>query len=172
VDAKPRSGADPATVPAAPDVVYHAVAPAHTAATGSKRTQLARLFFLMTLALGIAAALIALVSKMVGLTRTPRVSDHPDDAWRRYRTAPDQRADEAFLHEEDPPVLARQEPRGAADLDAREWIEQSPPAQADFPEARPQDGAPGQSEQVRPTMKDIELALRILREARHSITRT
>jgi hypothetical protein len=127
-------------------------------------------FFLLALALGIAATLIALFSKMAGLTRTPRLSDHPDDAWRGYSTGR-HRANEAVIHEEDAPFLAPQESQGPADLDAHEWIEQSPPAQAD-PAARPQDREPAQSEQVGPTLKDIELALRVVQQARQSITRT
>lgn len=107
---------------------------------------------------------------MAGQTRTPRLSDHPDDAWRSFCIA-HQRADEAVIHEENAPFLAPPEPHGPADLDAHEWIEQSPPAQADFSAARPQDGEPGQSEQVGPTLKDIELALRILLQAHQSITR-
>lgn len=65
-----------------------------------------------------------------------------------------------------------QEPHEPADLNAYEWIEQSPPLQADLPAARPQDGEPGHSEQMGPTLKDVELALRVLRQARQSIIQT
>jgi hypothetical protein len=151
---------DPAAVPAATEPAERAPLPPDTAATGSVRTHAADRFFLLALALAIAAALIAFFSKMAGLTRTPRLSDHPDDAWRRV------------FYREDAPLLAPQEPHGPVDLDAHEWIEPSPPAPADLPVVRPEDAEPGESAQVGPTRKDIELALRALRQARRSITQT
>jgi hypothetical protein len=161
-------GADPSTVPAAPDTAHNALAPAAAAATTPAPTHSAHLFFPPALALGIAAALIAFISKMAGLTRTPRLSDRPDDASLRYRTA-HQQADETAIHEEDAPFLAPQEPYGSADADAREWIEQSPPAQSDYPVERPHGSEAAQSEQVGLTLNDIELALRILRQERRHV---
>jgi hypothetical protein len=159
-DAKPAGGAAAAMVPGATDAAHRALAPADTTATASARTQLADRFFLLALALGIAAALLALCGKMAGGTRTPRTSDHPDDIWRRV------------IEKEDAPFLAPREPHRPIDLDANERIERSQPAPADFAAALPQDGKPGQSEKVGPALKDIELALRVLREARQSVTQT
>jgi hypothetical protein len=152
--ARPASRADTdlETVAPAPDTVPNSL-PAESAATDAARTQSAHLFLLLALALGAAAALLALVSKMAGLTRESRPSDHPDHAWRSYRAA-NQRPDEAFIHQHDAPFLAPQEPHEPADLDAQEWIEQSPLAQADFPVAWRQDEKPGQSEQVGSTLKE------------------
>jgi hypothetical protein len=159
-DAKPPSGAHPATVPGATDAVHNTLASADIAAAASTRTLSADLFFLLAIALGIAAALLALCSKVAGRTRTPLLSDHPDDAWRRV------------IEEEDGPLLAPCEPHGPRDSNARKRTQQSPPARADFPAARRRDGEPRLSERVAPTLKDIELALRALQEARQSITQT
>jgi hypothetical protein len=158
--AEPASRANPAMVAGATDAGHEALAPAATAATAAARTHSADLFFLLALALGIAAALLALCSKMAGATRTPRLSDHPDDAWRRV------------IYQKDAPLLAPREPHGPANLDAHERIEQSPPAPAYFPAARPQDGELRQFEQADPTFKDIELALRALQQARQCMTQT
>jgi len=156
--AKPPSGANPGSAPGAADVAHNATAA--TAATAAARMQLADLFFLLALALGIAAALLALCSKMAGRTRNPLLSDHPDDAW--YRV----------IEEEDAPLVAPSEPHGPSASNAHQRMPQSPPARADFPPARSRDGEPRQSERVGPTLKDIELALRALQEARQSVART
>jgi hypothetical protein len=156
----PVEGANPAMAAGATDADHDGLATAETAATAPVRTHSADLFFLLALAFGIAAALLALCSKMAGATRTPRLSDHPDDAWRRV------------IYQKDAPFLAPREPHGAADLDAHERIEPPPPAPARFPALRPQEREPEQSEHAGPTFKDIELALRALREARQSMTQT
>jgi hypothetical protein len=161
--AEPASEASPARVAGATDADHDALAPAATAATAATaaaRTHAADLFFLLALALGIAAALLALCSKMAGATRTPRLSDHPDDAWRRV------------IHQKDAPFLAPREPHRPANLAARKRSEPPPPAQAHFPAARPQDGESGQSEPAGPTLKDIELALRALWDARQNVTQS
>jgi len=167
-DTKPTAAAAPEPSPAGAESAHDTMAP--TSARGTVRTQSAHLFLLLALGLGIAAALIALAGKMTGLKRV-RLSNHPDDAWRSYRAAL-RRADETFVHEDDAPFLAPQEVHESADVGADEWIEQSPPAQADCPPARPRDGESGRSEEPAPTLEDIELVLRILRQARQSITRT
>jgi hypothetical protein len=158
--AKPARGANPASAPGAAAAAHNALAPAAIAAAASTRTQSADLFFLLALALGIAATLLALCSKMAGRTRTPLLSDHPDDAWRRD------------IEEEDAPLLAPCEPHRSRDSNAHKRMGQSPPARADFPAPRPRGGKPLQSEPVVPNLKDIELALRALQEARQSITQT
>ncbi len=166
-DTRPVSGGDVATLPTSPDNAHNDLVPA---AAASVPPQSAHVFLLLALTLGSAAALVALIGKMVGPARRPRLPEHPDDAWLSYRTAHRQ-ADEAVTYEENAPFLAPAEPHGPVDLDAYEWGEQSPPAQAD-PATRPQEGKPEYSKQVAPTLKDIELALRVLRQVRQSITRT
>jgi hypothetical protein len=167
-DANVPAVAETTPAPTAPDAVHDAPAPADPAASDAPGTQSAHLFLLLALALGIAAALVALIGKMAGLMRKPRLSVHPDDAWRSYRIAL-RRTEETTIDDEDAPLLAPRETDGPSDLDAQEWIEQAPPAQADFPARRPR--VRGQSEQTGPSLKDIETALRILRQARRSITR-
>jgi hypothetical protein len=157
-EAVPETRPDPVAVSAATEPAHYALLPPDTAATGSARTHAADRFFLLALALTIAAALIALLAKMAGLTRTPRLSDHPDDAWRRVS------------YGEGAPFLAPDAPHGPVDLDAHEWIEPSPPAPADLLAARPQHAELEQSEAV--GRKDIERALRVLLQARENITQT
>lgn len=115
-DAKPASGVAPETLPPAQDTAHNELAPADSAATSSAQTPSAYLFLLLALAFGIAAALIAVLTKMTRVRRTLRVSDHPDDAWRRVS------------YEEDAPSLAPHDPHGPADSDAQEWIHWSPTA--------------------------------------------
>jgi hypothetical protein len=150
----PESRADPVTVPATTEPAHYALLPPDTAVAGSARTHAADRFFLLALALAIAAGLIALFGKMAGLTRTPRLSDHPDDAWRRVS------------YGEGAPFLAPDEPQGPVDLDAHEWIEPSQSA------ARPHDAELKQSEDGRPIRNDIERALRVLMQARQGVTQT
>lgn len=135
--AKSARRADPATVPLGPDTARNGSPSADTAPSAPVRTPPALPFFLLATALAIAAGLIALFGNTVTRARRPRLSDHPDDAWRRYHRAR-QRADEVVTHAEDAPLLASHEPRERADLGAHDWIEESPPAQADLPAARPQ----------------------------------
>ncbi len=162
-DPKPARPAPVATVQA---TNHDSQAPARSEATASAGTQSARLILpLLALALGIAAALAALLSRMSRLRRAPRLSEHPDDAWRRYRAA---QADEAVTHEENALFLAPHEPYRAVDLDAPAWLDQSSPAKADFPLA-PRHGKPWPSERADLTQKDIELRLRILRQPRRGV---
>jgi hypothetical protein len=165
-DAKPVRGAKLATVPAARDAAHAVPASNDTEAKNSPRTQSSYLLFLLAaLAIGIAAALIALSGRMAGagVRRAPRLSQHPEDAWRSYGR-PDRRADAAIMHQDDAPFLAPEEPYVAVDLDAPELLEPWPPAQPDFPAARRQDEKPRQPRQVGLTQNDIEMALRILRQ--------
>lgn len=158
--AEPPAGAKPASAPDAADAARRALALADAAAAAAARTRLANVFFLLALALGTAAALIALCGKMAGRTRMPRRSGHPDDAWRRD------------IHEDDAPFLAPREPHGPAGSAARERIEQSPRARTNARPARRRDAEPRRSKQVGTDLKDIELALRALKEARQSMTQT
>jgi hypothetical protein len=162
-DAKPARAARIATVQA---TNHDSPAPARGEVAASAGAQSARLILpLLAFGLGIAAALAALLSRMSGLRRAPRLSEHPDDAWRRYRAA---QAAEAVTHEENARFLAPHEPYRAVDLDAAAWLDQSSPARADFPLA-PRHGKPWPSERADLTQKDIELRLRILRQPRRGI---
>lgn len=162
--AEPPAGAKPASVPDATDAVYRAAAPADAVAAAAARTHLANVFFLLALALGCAAALIAFCGKLAGRTRSPRRSGHPDDAWRS-----DMHRD---MHQDDAPFLAPREPHGPAGSAAHDRIAQSPPARTNARPARRRDGEPRRSKQVGTDLKDIELALRALRQARQSMTQT
>jgi hypothetical protein len=157
--AKPAREANPASAPDATEAARRAMASADAAAIAA-RTHLANVFLLLALALAIAAVLIALCGKMAGRTRTPRRLGHPGDAWRRD------------IVEDAAPLLAPDEPYGSADLAAHEPIERSPPAPANVPAPRRRGGEPRRSEQVGMDLKDIELALRALKEARQSMTQT
>jgi hypothetical protein len=162
-DAKPARAARLATVQATD---HDSLAPARGEVAASAGSQSARLILpLLALALGIAAALAALLCRISRLRRAPRLSEHPDDAWRRYHAA---QADEAVTHQEDAPFLAPGEPYRAVDLDAPAWLDQSSPAKADFPLA-PRHGKPWPSERADLTQKDIELRLRILRQPRRGV---
>jgi hypothetical protein len=156
---KPASGANPAAAPDATHAARHALASADAAAIAA-RTHLANIFLLLALALGIAAVLIAFCGKLAGRTRPPRRSGRPDDVWRRD------------LHEDDAPLLAPDEPYAPAGLAPRQRIERSPPAPANIAATRRRGEEPRRSEQVGTNLKDIELALRALREARQSMTQT
>ena len=163
-DAKPVRGAKLATAQAAPAAAHAVSAPNDPAVTGSPRTPSANLLFLLAaLAIGIAAALIALSGRMARVRRAPPLSQQPEDAWRSYG-APDQQAYTPFMHQDDAPFLAPHEPYVAVDLDAPELPEQWPSPQPRFPAAPRQDRKSRQPGQVGLTQKDIEMALRILRQ--------
>jgi hypothetical protein len=162
-DPKPARGDNLATVQAAPDTSQDSPPAQTDAAAPAPRQSASLLFPLLALALGIAAGLIALLSKMTALARTPRLSQDPEDAWRRYSTA-DQPADEAIMHEEQAPFLAPHEPHAAVDLDVAAWPEQPSLAPANSPVTRRQYRKPRQREEVGLTQQDIERALRIIRQ--------
>jgi hypothetical protein len=153
-DAKPARPARVATMQSKLDASRDGLAPTPTPSTRL-------LFSLLALALGIAAAMMALLGKIASVKRAPRLSEHPDDAWRRYRTS-NQQTDEASMDPENAPLLAPHEPYRAVDLDVLESLDRSSPAKADFPPA-PRHGKPWPSERTDLTQKDVELRLRILR---------
>ncbi len=157
--AKPADGANPASAPDTGDAAPRALASADVAAAAASRAHLANVLLLLALALGIAAALIAFCGKMAGRARTPRRSRHSDDVWRRD------------IHEDDAPFLAPREPYGPAGLAAHERIERPPPARANTSSPRRRGVESRRSEQP-PNLKDIELALRALRQVRQSMTQT
>jgi len=129
-----------AAAPAAPVAAPQDSAPTVDTASAAARKKSGEMFLLLALALGIAAGVVAIVSKMIGPYRTPRFADDPDAAWIRYRAAQQHYDDEAAYDEQDVPFLEPQPEHGLAD--------------------------PAPAEQ--PSEKDIELALRILQQARQS----
>jgi len=174
-DVKPGRAARVATMQTNLDTAHEtnhdSLVPARSEVNATGPTPSARLLFsLLALALGIAAALIALLGKIAGVSRAPRVSEHPDDAWRRYGTS-DHQTDEPIMHPENAPFLAPGEPYRAVDLDVPESLDQSSPAKVDFPSA-PRHGKPWPSERADPTQRDIELRLRILRHPRRGVVRS
>lgn len=158
--AKPAAGANSVSVPDAGATARLASASADVVAAAAARTHLANVLLLLGLALGIAAALIALCGKMAGRARAPRRSGHRGDVWRRD------------IHEDDAPFLVPRQPNGQAGMAAHERIEQSPPARANTAAPQRHGEEPRRSEQVGTNLKDIELALRALRQARQSMTQT
>ena len=155
-DLKPANRAAAVPAPSATDAAPDALA--HDAASASAPTQ-SNLFFVVDLALGIAAALIVLVGKMAGLLRTPRLSDHPDDVWRRR-----------VVYQDNSPSLAPQAPQGPTDLDMLKPVKRSPPVQADLPAGRLRIERPA-SRRVDPAPKGSELEWRTARPARRSSSR-
>jgi hypothetical protein len=163
---KPVAGAARAPLPPVPEAVRHELAKTIDAANAGKRTGPAEMFLLLALALGIVTIAIVIASKMAGRHNAPRLSDDPDTVWMRYRAAHQRSHEEAAYEEQDVPFVDPQ--HGLADLHEQEWGDQPPPEQAEYPPARSQDGDPAPAEAAAPSLKDIELALRILRQARQS----
>lgn len=137
------------------------------AATDAARTRTAEEFILLALALGVAAAVTALISKIVNIYRKPRISVDPDGAWLSFRSGRQRIDMEAGYDNPDVPFLDPQEQYGLADLHTQEWLDRpvpepdqplmSLPQTADFTQRSP-----------RPGHTDIEPALRALRQARQS----
>ena len=142
--------------------------PAQTAdaATDAARTKTAEMFILLALVFGAAAAVIALVSKILGMYRRPRITDDPDTAWLRYRSARQRIDAETLADEQDVPFLDPDEHHGLGDLHQQEWLDRSPPASDRSSLPRAAGFTPTQSPQPNPS--DIEPALRALRQARQS----
>jgi hypothetical protein len=143
------------------DATYDAPAQAADAA----RTRTAEEFILLALVLGLAAALTAIVSKIVGIYRRPRISDDPDAAWMTYRTAL-RRDAEAGRGEQDVPFVDPQDHFGLADLHAQEWLDRSAPGESQTSMLPPRIADFTQPEPLRAGLSDIEPALRALRQAR------
>lgn len=86
VSVKPADGPQSAQRQDKADATYNAPAQSADAATNAARTRTAEMFILLALVFGAAAAVIAIVSKVLGMYRRPRISDDPDAAWLRYRS--------------------------------------------------------------------------------------
>ena len=145
-------------------------APVRTAgaAAADARTKTAEMFILLAFVLGFAAALVALVGKIAGIYRKPEIAVEPDDAWVDDRSESRRRIDgEAGHNEQDVPFLDPHEHYGLADLHVEEWLDGS--AAQDGSAVRPaghEDSTQPQS--TGPSQADIEMALRVLRQARQS----
>ena len=157
-NAEPRGKADAAPAPAA-----------QTAdAAMAARTRTAEMFILLALVFGATAAVFALVSRILGIYRRPRISDDADTGWPRYRSERQHIDAEAGSDEQDVPFVDPREHHGLADLHAQEWIdtptpEQNNPAAPSDPNPDPTRARSREVEQ-----KGIEPALRILQQARQN----
>jgi hypothetical protein len=143
------------------DAAYDA--PAQAADAAKIRT--AQEFILLALVLGLAAALTAIVSKIVGIYRRPRISDDPDTAWLAYQSR--RRLEtETGRGEQDVPFVDPRDHYGLADLHTQQWLDRSAPAQSQRSTAPPRIADFTQPDSPRAGLTDIELALRALRETR------
>jgi hypothetical protein len=169
---KPPGGAETPTLPPVPEAVRHELATTINAANATTQTGPAEMFFLLALALGIAAVVIVIASRIANRQQAPRLSDDPDTAWLRYRAANAQYDDEAAHaaphDEQDVPFVDPQGQHGLADLHEQEWYDQPSSEAEDYPAARSTDGDPAPAEPAAPSLRDIQLALRVLRQARQS----
>jgi hypothetical protein len=147
------------------DAVFKTPVQTARAATDAARTRTAEEFILLALVLGVAAAVTALISKIVNIYRKPRISVDPDAAWLSYR-AEQQRLDaEAGYADPDVPFLDPQEQYGLADLHTQEWLDRPAPQQHRS-SILPQQNTKIPAQPPRPSRTDIEPALRALRQAR------
>ncbi len=165
---KPADAAQRTPLPPVPDAVRHELATTIDAANAATKTGPTEMFFLLALALGIATIVIVIATRITNRRRAPRLSDDPDTAWIRYRAAHRRSDEEAPYDEQDVPFVDPQGQHGMADLHEQEWADQPPPDQSEYPAAPSQAGDPAPGETAAPSLKDIELALRILRQARQS----
>lgn len=159
--------ADAAAPQAKADAAFGASAQPAEAAAEAARTRTAEGFILLAAAFGLAAALTALIGKLVGIYRTPRISLDPDAAWVNYRSGRQYGDAEAAHEESDVPFLDPQEHYGLGDLHAQEWLDRSAPDQNQCSApSRAADAAQPQS--PRRILGDIEAALEALRQAGRS----
>jgi hypothetical protein len=167
-DIKPARPAHVTKMQASVNAAHDMPAPAPSDAATATQTRSAWLLLpLLALALGIAGLLIAFLRKVGASSRAPRLSEHPDDAWRRFHMS-DRYADEAIVEQENAPFLAPAEPYGAIDLDTPDWLDQRSPATPDFPRS-PRYAKPRQSQRENVAEQDIEQRLRILRQSRRGV---
>jgi hypothetical protein len=167
---KPTGGAATTQLPPVPEAVRHELATTINAANATTQTSAAEMFFLLALTLGLAVIVIVTASRIANRRQAPRLSDDPDTAWLRYR-AVHARFDKGDPYEEqDVPFVDPQEQHGLADLHEQHWNDQPSPGLEDYPAVRCEDGAgyPVPAETVAPSLRDIQLALRVLRQARQS----
>lgn len=147
-------------------VAFGATAQSTEAATDAARTRTAEGFILLAAAFGLAAALTALIGKLVGIYRTPRISLDPDAAWVNYRSGRQHDDTKAAREESDVPFVDPGEHYGLGDLHGQEWLDRSAPVEDES--SPPQTADSAQPQSPRPIPSDIEAALRALRQARQS----
>lgn len=166
--AKPPSDSGGAEPRGKADAAYSAPMRTAGAAAADARTKTAEMFILLAIVLGLAAALIAVVGKIAGIYRKPEIAVELDDAWVDDRSeARRWIAEEAGHNEQDVPFLDPHEHYGLADLNAEEWLDRSTAQdESAVPPARNEDATQPQS--PGPSQTDIEMALRVLRQARQS----
>jgi hypothetical protein len=165
---KPADMADAAQPQGKADAAYAAPAQSADAATAAARTRTAEMFILLAFVFGIAAALIAIVSKIAGIYRKPRISEDPDAAWLRYRSARQRIDADTGIDEQDVPFLDPQEHYGLADLHAQSWADR-PTRAPDEPTGAPHRNADfTQAQSGGPNLKGTEPALRVLQQTRQS----
>lgn len=155
---------DAAAPQAKADAAFGASAQPAEAATDAARTRTAEGFILLAVAFGVAAALTAIVGKIIGIYRTPRISLDPDAAWVNYRAARQQIG--AAGHEPDVPYLDPQEHYGLGDLHAQQWLDR--PASDRDQSSVPRSAHTAQPQSPRSVPSEIEAALQALRQARQS----
>jgi len=167
--AKPSDPADAGQPQNKADPAHNAPVQTADAATDAARTRTAEMFILLALIFGAAAAVIAIVSKILGIYRRPRISDDPDAAWLSYRSARRRIDAQAQSDEQGVPYLDPQEHYGLADLHAQEWLDRSTTPAPDEPSASSRQSADFvQPRSDGPNLTGIEPALRALRQARQS----
>ena len=147
------------------DAVFKTPVQTAQAAADAARTRTAEEFILLALVLGVAAAVTALISKIVNVYRKPRISVDPDRAWLSFR-AERQRLDaEAGYEDPEVPFLDPQEQYGLADLHTQEWLDRPAPQQHRS-SILPQQNTNLPPQPPRHSQTGIEPALRALRQAR------
>ena len=168
-------------LPAAPQMQSTTTAgkaePTHAGSDGAQnksaqtvdRTAMPRpgeMYLLMAIAFGITVFLLAAANKIAARRREPILCDHPDVAWSRQfgRRPVAQQSYEAPYDERDAPSIDPQRQQELADLRRRERTDRRRPAS--YSPAPPEDLAAASAERPRPRQKDIEPALRALRQAR------
>jgi hypothetical protein len=164
---KPISDTEGAGPHGKADAAFAAATQAAEAATTDERTKTAEMFILLAFALGIAAAVTAIVSKIIGIYRKPRISVDPDTAWLNFRSERQRIDAEPRYEDPDVPFLDPQKQYGLADLHTQEWLDRSA-ADADQASMSPPRNPDYAQPSPRPSQSDIEPALRALRQARQS----
>ena len=163
VAATPASDAEGAAPQLKADAAFGASARTAEAATMDQRTRTAEMFILLAFAFGIAAAVTAIVSKIIGIYRQPRISVDPDAAWLDFRSERQRHDTEAA--DADVPFLDPRGHYGLADLHSQEWLDR---IEADQSSMSPRQNADRTQHSPPPSQGDIEPALRALRQARQA----
>ena len=167
--AKPTADANAAETQGKGEAAHNVPPQTADAVPTAAKARTAQMFLLVALVLGIAVALIAIVSRIVGIYRRPKIFVDPDASWVDYRSAAEQRTDaEAGCDGQGVPFLDPQEHYGLADLQAQEWLDRSAPAQDESSPLATRNGDFTQRRSQQPSEADIALAIQVLRQARQN----